>query len=449
MQLNRLCAIAAFLSLACSLPARAASPAVGQPAPPLAFTQLYGAPEGTKTDWPSLHGKVVVLEFWATWCAPCIAEIPHLNALAASVAASNVQFISIDDEDPAVVKAFLAKKPIAGWVGLVDPKAKLFESYSAQLRPTAIVVDTEGRVAASLNAELITKDQLVSLAAGKPVAFPEDKKAAVRDRILQQAKAAAADPSASADTKTIRPLFEISIWPGDPDGQFSIMMHIRSDGSGYYYDVKDGPLPLLYQMIAGVPKSRLIFHGAVPSAKYSLRISLPNSSLSDIAPATQLALASVGNMKLSHVATEEDAWVLQATSKAATLLSPTASQHGSICFYNQMNNKLTMVKTSLDGFAPRLEEALGAPVVNETAIPGEFDATLDLPKGDADAIKAALEANLGLTLVKARRSIDRIVLDPLPDPNPSPAKAANQPGQPDKPALVPGQQVQSIAVPRQ
>jgi uncharacterized protein (TIGR03435 family) len=114
-----------------------------------------------------------------------------------------------------------------------------------------------------------------------------------------------------------------------------------------------------------------------------------------------------------------------------------------------MNNKLTMVKTSLDGFAPRLEEALGAPVVNETAIPGEFDATLDLPKGDADAIKAALEANLGLTLVKARRSIDRIVLDPLPDPNPSPAKAANQPGQPDKPALVPGQQVQSIAVPRQ
>jgi hypothetical protein len=218
------------------------------------------------------------------------------------------------------------------------------------------------------------------------------------------------------------------------------MMHNHKNGSGYSYDAKDGPLPLLFQMIAGVPESRLILHGAVPTAKYSLRISLPGTSLADIAPATELALASAGNMKLSHAVTEEEAWVLQSTPKAAGLLSPSASQHGSICFYNAMNGKLTMVKTSLDGLAPRLEEALGGPLVNETGISGEFDATLDLPKGNSDAIKAALEANLGLTLLKARRKIDRIVLDPLPAPIPS-----TQPA--DKPALAPGQLLQTIAVP--
>jgi thiol-disulfide isomerase/thioredoxin len=440
MQLSRLCAAALFLPFACSLPTHAATPAVGQPAPPLAFTQLIGAPEGTKTDWPALHGKVVVLEFWATWCAPCIAEIPHLNALAQSLAASNVQFIAIDDEDPAVVKEFLAKKPITGWVGLVDSKSKLFEDYSAQLRPATIVVDTEGRIATRISVDLLNKDQLVALASGKPVVFPEDKEAAVREKILAQAKAAAADPAAAAGPTTVRPLFEISIWPGDPDGQFSLMMHNHKNGSGYSYDAKDGPLPLLFQMIAGVPESRLILHGAVPTAKYSLRISLPGTSLADIAPATELALASAGNMKLSHAVTEEEAWVLQSTPKAAGLLSPSASQHGSICFYNAMNGKLTMVKTSLDGLAPRLEEALGGPLVNETGISGEFDATLDLPKGNSDAIKAALEANLGLTLLKARRKIDRIVLDPLPAPIPS-----TQPA--DKPALAPGQLVQTIAVP--
>jgi uncharacterized protein (TIGR03435 family) len=105
-----------------------------------------------------------------------------------------------------------------------------------------------------------------------------------------------------------------------------------------------------------------------------------------------------------------------------------------------------MVKTSLDGLAPRLEEALGGPVVNETNISGEFDATLDLPKGDAQAIKAALETNLGLTLVRARRKIDRIVLAPLPTPAPNPAPSvAAQPS--DKPPLVPGQLIQTIAVP--
>jgi thiol-disulfide isomerase/thioredoxin len=448
MQLNRSCAAALFLSLALSLPARAATPAVGQAAPPLAFSQLIGAPEGAKTDWPSLHGKVVVLEFWATWCAPCIAEIPHLNALAQSVASSNVQFIAIDDEDPAVVKDFLAKKPITGWVGLVDSKSKLFDSYSAQLRPTTIVVDAEGRIATRINAELLNKDQLVALASGKPVVFPEDKEAAVREKILAQAKAAAADPDASAATTTVRPLFELSIWPGDPDGQFSIMMHNRKDGNGYTYDVKDGPLPLLYQMIAGLPESRLIIHGPAPATKYSLRITLPGTSLADIAPATQLALAAAANMKLSHAVTEEDAWVLESTPKAGSLLSVSASQHGSICFYNQMNGKLTMVKTSLDGLAPRLEEALGGPVVNETNIPGEFDATLDLPKGNADAIKTALETNLGLTLIRAKRKIDRKVLDPLPAPLPSQSPTPSVAAQPsDKPALIPGQLIQTIAIP--
>ncbi|MGD0893775.1 MAG: redoxin domain-containing protein [Terracidiphilus sp.] len=446
MQLNRFRAAALFLPLAFTLSARAATPAVGQPAPPLAFTQLIGAPEGTKTDWPSLHGKVVVLEFWATWCAPCIAEIPHLNALAQSVASSNIQFIAIDDEDPAVVKEFLAKKPITGWVGLVDSKSKLFEDYSAQLRPTTIVVDGEGRIASRINADLLNKDQLIALASGKPVVFPEDKEAAIREKILAQAKTAAADPDATASSTTVRPLFELSIWPGDPDGQFSIMMHNRKDGNGYSYDVKDGPLPLLYQMIAGIPETRLIIHGPVPTAKYSLRITLPGTSLADIAPATQLALAAAGNMKLSHAVTEEDAWVLESTPKAGSLLSVSASQHGSICFYNQMNSKLTMVKTSLDGLAPRLEEALGGPVVNETNISGEFDATLDLPKGDAQAIKAALETNLGLTLVRAKRKIDRIVLAPLPTPAPNPAPSvAAQPS--DKPPLVPGQLIQTIAVP--
>jgi thiol-disulfide isomerase/thioredoxin len=444
MKLKSLCAIAIFLPLTSPLSSRAATLTVGQPAPPLAFTTLYGAPEGTKTDWPSLHGKVVVLEFWATWCAPCIAEIPHLNALAESLASSNVQFISIDDEDPALIKTFLAKKPITGWVGLVDGKSKLFETYGAQLRPTTVIIDTEGRVAATLSADLIGKDQLAALAAGKPVVFPEDKEAAVRDRILKQARTAIADSSASPETKSVHPIFEISISPGDPDGQPSIMMHNRSDGGGYYYDVKDGPLPMLFQLLAGVPEKRLVIHGPVPITRYTMRISLPGTSLTDIAPATQLALAAAAGMKLSHITSEEDAWVLTATTKAATLLSPTASQHGSMCFYNPMTAKLTMVKTSLDGLAPSLENALGLPVVNETGISGEFDANLDLPKGDSNAIKAALETNLGLTISKAQRSIDRIVLDPLPAPATTPAKAARQPGEP---ALVPGKQVQSIAVP--
>ena len=74
------------------------TPKPGSAAPSLNFTRLLQAPTGAKVDWPALRGKVVVLEFWATWCAPCVAEIPILNSLQASVDSNKVVFLSVDDD---------------------------------------------------------------------------------------------------------------------------------------------------------------------------------------------------------------------------------------------------------------------------------------------------------------------------------------------------------------
>lgn len=53
---------------------------IGQAAPELGIEKFLQAPEGEKT-LSALKGKVIVLEFWATWCGPCVAAIPHLNQL--------------------------------------------------------------------------------------------------------------------------------------------------------------------------------------------------------------------------------------------------------------------------------------------------------------------------------------------------------------------------------
>jgi len=60
-------------------------PDKGTPAPPVDSLQLLQAPTGAKADWGSLKGKIVILDFWATWCSPCVASLPHLNQLVESL----------------------------------------------------------------------------------------------------------------------------------------------------------------------------------------------------------------------------------------------------------------------------------------------------------------------------------------------------------------------------
>ena len=74
----------------------------------------------------------MVLEFWATWCSPCVASLPHLNQLVESLDPTKFQFISIDDEDLKAVQSFLTKKKMSGWVG-VDASGGRF--WSTVWRP--------------------------------------------------------------------------------------------------------------------------------------------------------------------------------------------------------------------------------------------------------------------------------------------------------------------------
>jgi uncharacterized protein (TIGR03435 family) len=85
------------------------------------------------------------------------------------------------------------------------------------------------------------------------------------------------------------------------------------------------------------------------------------------------------------------------------------------------------MQSTLDSLVQTLETVLGKPVLNESGVAGKFDANFDLPTGNAEAAKTALEKNLGLTLVKAKRSIDRIVLDPLPSTEKDTSKTTNKP----------------------
>ena len=128
--------LAALLSLTFTA---SADVKVGQPAPEISPAQLLPDQPAANANLRALKGKAVVLEFWATWCGPCVMAIPHLNELTVQFQDKPVVFLSVTDENRAVVEPFLKKRPIEGWVGLARDR-KTFADYGVTGVPRTFLI---------------------------------------------------------------------------------------------------------------------------------------------------------------------------------------------------------------------------------------------------------------------------------------------------------------------
>ncbi len=114
------------------------------PTPPEAFTDLAGNP----VRLADFEGRVVLLNFWATWCAPCIREMPSLDRLQAALGARGlaVAAVSIDRAGIKVIRRF-AKRLKLEHMGLYhDPKGALFRAFGVSGLPASFLIDQGGGI---------------------------------------------------------------------------------------------------------------------------------------------------------------------------------------------------------------------------------------------------------------------------------------------------------------
>jgi len=144
----------------------------GQQAPTLQVTQWLQAPGGFNGRWSEMRGKVVVLEFWATWCSPCIDAIPHLNQLANEFRDQGVVFFALtSDDDMDRLNLFLAKQPMTAIIG-VDSRRRNWEAFAVLSLPNTVVIDKDGTIIGTTFPQNVTADVLREILAGKKPQLP-------------------------------------------------------------------------------------------------------------------------------------------------------------------------------------------------------------------------------------------------------------------------------------
>jgi len=366
-----------------------AYPKKGTPAPPLNTLKLLQSPLGARADWASLKGKVVVLEFWATWCSPCVASLPHLNQLVESLDPAKFQFISIDDEDPKAVQNFLTKKKMSGWVGL-DASGAVFHRYGIESRPTTIIVDGNGKIVTVTEIDSLNAADLRAVAAGKSVVF---KPATV---------ITATSVLSSPDTK--RPLFSVSVTKASANAKMSRVNHPPT-GADFLGEDADSLITDIFNVFG----NRYVLKDPLPEGRYDLRVNsadVPQSANDSI---VQQAVLAALHLQIQSKTLTKPAYSLRATDASKKLLSPSASAHAVKRGY--WDGKFLLMNGTMDDLAYVLGTGLENPVINETGIDGTYDARFEVTGRDVDSLNAVLRQTMGLELIPSNQEMSITVLE--------------------------------------
>jgi uncharacterized protein (TIGR03435 family) len=365
--------------------AYAEGPKPGETAPRLSLTGLLQASGELEQSIKSLEGKVIVLEFWATWCAPCIASMPHLNELSDKFKNKGVQFISITNESAENANKFLKTRKINGWVG-IDGDNVMSEAYGLQTIPFTVIIGSDGKILGYPNSKDLSEDMLTQALAGKVLVQPTSLPV----------------PSSSEDSvvETASPLYELSIRPSTKEGMSNSISPIS-------FQTKGASALELIKIAFNAEQKHVELIAKLPDGKFDVvatnsRTDAPNWEWK---MQLQRMLQDLWKIDIHLQPKEMEIYELVTTASAnKRLIKAEAGENLS----RQSSDDGVFVgrNLSLTVLAKIVQEIVSVPVMNATSLKGNYDFNLLYDEKKPETIAASLEEEMGLKLRKVKRQIE-------------------------------------------
>lgn len=346
-----------------------------------------------------LKGKVLLIDFWATWCGSCLEAMPHLKELQAANK-TKLQVITVTQETRKRTLQYLASRPSALWFA-IDTGGFLTTRFPHQLLPHSVLISPSGRYVAATGPEAITNLVIDSIYSGKEVHL------SIKKDILLEPDDLLSKEFSVADTVKSR-FFMRSPIAGS--GGFSTTYPLNEKFSGRRITAVNNTILELYNLAYGrFTYNRLIDSTGAKNKKESYCMDLIVEDPKDLYPTMRQELSRLFDVqaRIKQVTRQAYTLVIADEAKFAALKRNTdgkrtfLARHGDIHYNN----------VALSEFAWLLEAygGLNGPVLDETGNGEKFDIDLSFQTENPQSLNNALK-NMGLSLIKVERKVDMLLV---------------------------------------
>lgn len=353
---------------------------IGAPAPQLQLEFPFGKPSNAALTRGHAPGRALVLEFWATYCGPCLEAAPRLHALMEQFKDAPVDLVAVTDEEEPAVRSFLARHPLDSLVA-IDKGSQTTRAFGVAFLPSTVLIDPQDRLAAITTPAHVDAAVLKRLIAGDPLDLP------------LPIALARADGENTLLSAVIRPSLE-------GDGEIAI--------EGDQLVAQGATLEDLVSRAYDLPARRVQVAAGLATRRYDALIERSGAAPGVLLELLKQVLPAALQVEIRRETRPAPVLVLSAPANAPANVRKSAPDTDSV--ERGGEGSLQFSGAPMSHLALALGHILERDVVDETGLTGRYDLTLAWDPQRPASMLDAVRTQLGLLIATSERPVEFVVI---------------------------------------